>query len=433
MVASQSRRFDRLDESEAEDQRNRAERDRDRVLHSSALRRLAGVSQIVDPAEGYVFHNRLTHTLKVAQIGRRLAQKLCREQSEVAEAVGGVDPEIVETAALAHDLGHPPFGHIAEKELNRLLHDQGLDGFEGNAQSFRIVTKLAVRRPESQGLNLTRASLNAVLKYPWLWMAGAHEDKWGSYRSEEKEFMWARELHPQDDEARSAEAELMDWSDDIAYSVHDLEDFYRAGLIPIHVLVRYPHERDNFLELAQEDMRRHAEKQDYEADDLARVFHELFDSLLISEAYQGTRNQRAYLRLTTAWLIGRYIFGIRLREPTADDPTPVRIEPELEMETFMLKQLTWHFVIRNPALASQQYGKAKVVRELFEIFLEVAESGKWLDILPMRCRESLAADKEEPARLIADVVSSLSDREALTIHRRLVGAQPGSVLEDMPR
>lgn len=433
MVASQPGRFDRLDESEVEDQRHRAERDRDRVLHSSALRRLAGVTQVVDPAEGYVFHNRLTHTLKVAQIGRRLAQKLCNDQPEVVEAVGGVDPEVVETAALAHDLGHPPFGHIAEKELNQLVQHEGWDGFEGNAQSFRIVTKLAIRRPESQGLNLTRTSLDAVLKYPWLWTAGTHEDKWGAYRSEENELAWARQLHPQGDEARSAEAELMDWSDDIAYSVHDLEDFYRAGLIPIHILVRYPHEREHFLERARDDMEKHAEKHDYTADDLARVFHELLDSLLISEAYQGTRSQRAYLRLTTAKLIGRYVFGISLKEPTARDPRPVRIEPELEMETFMLKQLTWHFVIRNPALASQQYGKAKVVRELFETFLEVADSGKWLDILPMRCLESLAADEEAPARLIADVVSSLSDREALTIHRRLVGAQPGSVLEGMPR
>ena len=428
-------RFDRLVEIESEDQRQRTERDRDRVLHSSALRRLAGVTQVVDPAEGYVFHNRLTHTLKVAQIGRRLAQKLSREQPDLTEAVGGIDPEVVETAALTHDLGHPPFGHIAEVELDRLVrqeHDP--DGFEGNAQSFRIVTKLAVRRPESLGLNLTRASLNATLKYPWFWTSGTHEDKWGAYRTEETEFLWARRRHSAGDETRSAEAELMDWSDDIAYSVHDLEDFYRAGLIPIPLLARYQHERDKFLESARQAMVKHAEEHGYSVADLSAAFNELFKWIPISEAYEGTREQRAHLRLTSARLIGRYIFGIALKEPTDDDPVCVTIQPQLEMETFMLKQLTWQFVIRNPALASQQYGKAKVVRELFEIFMTAAKTGHWREILPTRCREALEeAECDDLPRLIADVVSSLSDREALTIHRRLIGAQPGSVLETMPR
>ncbi|NJL29795.1 MAG: dNTP triphosphohydrolase [Thermoanaerobaculia bacterium] len=219
----------RHDEPRSIDQRTPAERDRDRILYSSALRRLVGVTQVVDPAEGHAFHNRLLHTFKVAQIGRRLAQKLLKEQPEEARALGEVDPEVVEAAALAHDLGHPPFGHIAERELDELLRKQGdMEGFEGNAQSFRILTKLAFVAKQHPGLNLTRATLNATLKYPWRRQtAGKGQHKWGAYYSERPELEWARQNGPRG-ETRCVEAELMDWADDITYAVHDLEDFYRA-------------------------------------------------------------------------------------------------------------------------------------------------------------------------------------------------------------
>lgn len=129
------------------DQRAAAQRDRDRILYTAAFQRLAGVTQVVGPLEGHVFHNRLTHTLEVAQIARRLAEKLAKENRALAEELGGLDPDVVEAAALAHDLGHPPFGHVAEKELDALARSHGAaEGFEGNAQSFRIVTRLAAHR-----------------------------------------------------------------------------------------------------------------------------------------------------------------------------------------------------------------------------------------------------------------------------------------------
>jgi dGTPase len=134
------------------DQRTETQRDRDRLLYCSAFRRLAEVTQVVSAAEGHVFHNRLTHTLKVAQIARRLSEHLASRQEGVAKAIGGPDADAAETAALAHDLGHPPFGHVAEKELDSLVKSNFPDGFEGNPQSFRIVTKLAVRKTDSPGL-----------------------------------------------------------------------------------------------------------------------------------------------------------------------------------------------------------------------------------------------------------------------------------------
>ncbi|MDB4899453.1 MAG: dGTP triphosphohydrolase, partial [Gemmatimonadetes bacterium] len=154
------------------EQRAEFQRDRDRILYTDALRRLAGVTQVAGAGEGHLFHNRLTHTLKVAQVACRLAEMLLDREGARAAAWGGLSPDVVETAALIHDLGHPPFGHIAEDELDTIARAHGApDGFEGNAQSFRIVTRLAAHRdPERgdgyEGLNLTRATLNASLKYP---------------------------------------------------------------------------------------------------------------------------------------------------------------------------------------------------------------------------------------------------------------------------
>src|ERR1700722_5092020 len=148
------------------DQRQPGQRDRDRILYTTSFRRMAGVTQVATPIEGHIFHNRMTHTLEVAQFARRLAEKLIDGQRTEAERRGGIDPEVVEAAAFAHDLGHPPFGHIAELELDELGRKHGaVDGFEGNAQSFRILTKVAAHRSRYKGLNLTRATLNAVLKY----------------------------------------------------------------------------------------------------------------------------------------------------------------------------------------------------------------------------------------------------------------------------
>ena len=301
------------DTDRADDQRNPFQRDRDRILYTSAFRRLAWVTQVVSSWEGEPFHNRLTHTLEVAQIGRRLAEKLLNEQPEI----GGVDPEVVEAAALAHDLGHPPFGHAAERELDQLMRDAGApDGFEGNAQTFRILTRLAIRSTDFDGLNLCRATLNAVLKYPWHRQTSPERryQKWGAYGAESDEFEWVRGPEPRDTR-KCAEAELMDFADDIAYAVHDVEDFYRVGLIPLDRLARYDDEVNKFLEGAFESLQKSGQTAPYEKSDCQDAFRELLNIFSISEPYQGNKRQRANLRSMTASLIGRYVNAIRLNAP----------------------------------------------------------------------------------------------------------------------
>jgi len=412
------------------DQRKEGQRDRDRVLYTSALRRLAAITQVVSPTEGSVFHNRLTHTLEVAQIGRRLAEYLCKDE-DLVEALGGIDPERVEAAALAHDLGHPPFGHIAEKELDGLIVSRGVeDGFESNAQAFRIATKLAVRKEEFPGLNLTRATLNAVLKYPWLREnSGPKHDKWGVYSTEDQEFSWVKEPYSLKND-RSPEAELMDWADDIAYAVHDLEDFYRAGLVPIDRLAKDMEELDAFLDHA---VARQRGKTRYTDSELREAGFNAIGGFPISEPYQGRRSQRSLLRTYTSKLIGKYLRAIKFVE-NADGWLQARISSDADKEVMMLKELTWRFVIQNPALETQQYGQRRVIKELFHIFADAAVSRgspKNLGIFPIDYQEQLtvAGEEHERLRLISDFIASMTEQQAFVMHRRLTGVAPGSVTD----
>lgn len=209
------------------DQRNQAQKDRDLILYTTELRRLAESTQIVSAEEGHVFHNRLTHSLEVAQIARRISEFVVRTQGKqihsIVEETGDIGylthPDIAEASALAHDLGHPPFGHLAEKTLRELIQFDG--GFDGNAQTFRIICKLCSVKQSSHGLNLTRATLNGILKYPWLYDTAGDKSrkKWGCFRTEKEYFDFAREHVVDDGQARkTVDAEIMDWADDIAYS-----------------------------------------------------------------------------------------------------------------------------------------------------------------------------------------------------------------------
>ena len=421
-------RYERFHPDSPPDNRTDGQRDRDRILYTSAFRRLASVTQVVSAHEGHVFHNRLTHSLEVAQLARRAAEMLLRKQPKVARSLGGVDPDVAEAAALAHDLGHPPFGHVAEEELDRLLvQDDIKDGFNGNAQTFRIVTRLALRRSSIPGLNLTRATLNGVLKYPWLRCAGGEQsEKWGSYESDRNVFDWARQGHP--DEVRSIEAELMDWADDVTYAVHDIEDFYRAGRIPLDRLRNDRGERERFLKFAESRYK----GKDLKWDVVRGGFSDLIESIPLSEPYASRRHLRGILRTVTGVLIARYINAIALRNPTRNNPCPLAFDPILKAEVWVWKQLTWHYVIRKPSLATQQHGLRRIISCLYEIFRDAARS-KTLDLFPAGFQEALmdcAGDWEKHSRrIVVDLIAGMSETEAILMHDRLTGATPGSALD----
>ena len=438
-------RNDRFHQNDrAQDQRTGGQRDRDRILYSSAFRRLAGVTQVASANERHVFHNRLTHTLKVAQIARRLAEYTVADQPDLAESLGGIDPDVVESAALAHDLGHPPFGHIAERRLDELVRDAGnSDGFEGNPQSFHIVTKLALRHQGFPGLNLTLATLNAILKYPWLRETGGglRERKWGAYSSERDEFNRVRELGVRT--LKSPEAELMDWADDIAYSVHDVEDFYRGGLIPLDRLLTDGDEPNRFLEKVFNRWDREGRDKDlHDKSGLVDIFSEMIDIMKVYpplfEPYSGTRSQRAGLRSLSAELINMYVTGaVTLIAPDSIVDSYVKIVPEYRLAVKILKELTWEYVIDNPALATQQYGQRKLISDLFFIFQDAALKSDFNIFPPMFSEHMRAAlptmgddaKKREIARTVSDYISGMTERQAIEIHQRLTGASLGSVLD----
>ncbi len=436
------------------DTRTQYQRDRDRILHSQALRRLANVTQVVDPGEGHVFHNRLTHTLKVAQIARRLAEKLLITQKQIAEDLH-LDPDVVEAAALAHDLGHPPFGHVAEQELDHAVkYQELLDGYEGNPQSFRILTKLEVRDTSAFGIDLTRATLNAVLKYPRLrQLQGEAHKKWGAYSTESSELKWTRKQF-RNSEERSVEAELMDWADDIAFSLHDAEDFYRAGLIPPTIFSEKAPVQD-MNEYLKEVISLHqrGRKQIQSFDELYVLYRDKFlefrHMLPFASPFRHTQHEHGLLRFNISQLIDRYINGLQLNPESRGNPKirTVIIDSDFRDEIRLLKGLTWRYVIHNPALASQQFGKRTVIRELFAIYFSILKSpdeelrfvlpGDYHDRLK-HIEEDLEEDNEEKrkkqakARLVADIISSMTDHEALLMHKRLKGLNPGSVLERIP-
>jgi dGTPase len=231
----------------------------------------------------------------------------------------GIHPEVVEAACLAHDLGHPPFGHCGEETLNNLVSRHDDEGFEGNAQSFRILTKLAVRFDNYPGLDLTRATLAACLKYSWFRDRDGHSrktTKWGAYRTDSEDFTFAR-FNIDDDESKTAEAELMDWADDIAYSVHDIEDFHRCNAIPWREILS-EEGRNKLVESAAGKNEKDKSKNTASLEQAHANLKSLIEGTagnLINEPYEARQDQRRLIRVMTSQLIGHFVTSTRVRVP----------------------------------------------------------------------------------------------------------------------
>jgi dGTPase len=379
------------------------------------------VTQVVAADNAHVFHNRLTHSLQVAQVGQSIAEELIRSQGKLARDV--IDPDVVEAACLAHDLGHPPFGHTAEDELKQLAEKVDLrDRFEGNAQSFRIVTKLAFRSLNSPGLNLTCATLSALLKYPWLKTGnGEKSRKWGAYDSEKLDFHWACKLLPAKS-VRTAEAEVMDWSDDVTYAVHDVEDFYRAGRIPLHLLSTRKDDRER-REFYDEVFRRRKGQggiwKKYTREELESAFENIVVLFQIEQPYSGTQEHRAQLRKFSGQCINMFVRAITLRVHRPGERY-VDIDPVCEKQVTMLKELTWHYVINAPELAARQHGQRKIISGLFESYLTAAEKKDW-KMFPNYYQEKMRDSAEEIPRLVIDLIAGMTERQCVDVFRTLTG------------
>lgn len=418
------------------DNRSPYQRDRDRIIYSGLYRRLAGVTQVVSAMEGHVFHNRLTHTFKVAQIARRLAEHL-EDKHKVGSQI--LDADVAEAAAHAHDLGHPPFGHIGETKLQSLMRKYcGNDHFEGNAQSFRAVTKLARNNTEYKGLDLTRRTLDAILKYPWQ-IQDEPRSKWGAYSAESADFEFARAGHI--DSRQSLEAEIMDWADDITYAVHDTEDLFRAGLVsPNHLrtdtsyrqeFARWVHQR--WLKRSQS-----AETPVTSEADISNALTQITALLPFSRSYTDSTDDEGRLRKYSSLLISGYLQQNSHLEQYGDGLWRLYIDPQARLEVDILKELTWRYLIEGPSLAAQQHGQITVIENVFTVMFDAADEAlpTNVNILPIRAAESLESAKQlgddspnTRARIVADAICALTEDEILRFHARLTGSSLGSVLD----
>ncbi|HEU4566768.1 MAG TPA: deoxyguanosinetriphosphate triphosphohydrolase [Marmoricola sp.] len=393
------------------------ERDRARVVHSASLRRLAAKTQVVGPQSDDFVRNRLTHSLEVAQIARDLAHPL------------GCHPDLAETAALAHDLGHPPFGHNGERALNELAADIG--GFEGNAQTLRILTRLEAKSfdaDRSLGLNLTRATLDACTKYPWPAAEaspprGRHTDgeprtirKFGVYDDDLPVFTWMRQ-----DVAghrRCLEAQVMDFADDVAYSVHDLEDGIVAGRIDLSLL------GDRAVRAEVWQTARAWYLPDTADDALEEAVARLRAVASWPESsYDGSRRQLAALKNLTSDLIG--IFCGHVQHATAErfgEAPLVRhaadlVVPEATLlEIAVLKAIAAHYVMQAEGRVSLMSRQRTLLVELHDAL--AAGAPETLDP-QFRADHEAADDAAARARVVVDQLASLTDASAVAWHARL--------------
>jgi dGTPase len=388
----------------AHDARSDFARDRARVLHSAALRRLADKTQVVGPKEGHTPRTRLTHSLEVGQIGRAIALGL------------GADPDLVDLAGLAHDIGHPPYGHNGERALDEFAARCG--GFEGNAQSFRVLTLLEPKRLDSLGrsvgLNLTRAALDSVLKYPWL-AAGEGEQKlrkYGAFREDAPVFHWVRSDADRDGRGAAGsaglcvEAQIMDWADDVAYSVHDMEDAVLAG-------------RFDLRELAdpQQWSRDDAFAPGLDETELAEAGARLWDldAVRACVGYDGSLAASVALKQLTTELVSRFASEAVSGTKGAYGDGPfgrlqggLVVAREIRAEVAVLKVAALRFVMHDAKRLQERAGQRERVRRVAQLVADRAPDS----LEPMFASMWRAApDDTAKERVVVDQVATMTETQ----------------------
>ncbi|MCC5839922.1 MAG: dNTP triphosphohydrolase [Opitutales bacterium] len=398
--------------------------DRDRILFSAPFRQLQSKTQVFQSGEYDFYRTRLTHTIEVARIGRSIAEYLnCT--SERLRPDFFIDPDLVEGIGLAHDLGHPPFGHIGERKLNELMAEAG--GFEGNAQTLRIVTELIYpRKQRPSGMKPTRAFLDGILKYKALrreWLAASTETLPAHHFLYDEQEPYRRFALGEDFQAgtspaavnamKSLECQIMDWADDTAYSLHDIVDGVQARFITPEALRTWS---------------------DLEASTLSGYQRNVVEDM-IDEIRRGGFEPRSSLR------IGQFIQACTL-EPMENALSAhsnrhrfrLHIDPKMKEVCDLHKRIAIDMIFRSAQLQQIEFKGGFVLSRLFAAYAEHAlddNGARRLRILPEPYCTWIEQGESRNARCrrLCDFLANLTDSQAIRTYKRLYDADFGSIMD----
>ena len=412
--------LERLKESgRRDDYRTSFQIDRDRIIHSSEFRRLQGKTQVFLPGEYDFYRTRLTHSIEVAQIGRSICNFLLHKENSLLGPGYFIDPDLVESACLAHDLGHPPFGHAGERSLHTLMKKYG--GFEGNAQTLRILTEIFYRRENGRiGMNPSRAFLDSVLKYKSLYSQLDNPDNHFIYKDQSKyvSFVYGERKLPDEftpgeslDNFRSIECQIMDWADDTAYAINDIVDSISGGFITIPKLLDWGRKNEKRI----------------------------------------SSNQKKYLEDIINWInsgkfkprfgsqIGDFIRACRLKEQkTFMNDLTNRYKYKLIVDVDILekaqfyKDISINLVFLSSQLHQMEFKGDFMIRRFFKVMEDhYVLSTNNFKLLPDFSDALIRKESDEfqRARLICDQISGMTDAFAVKTYKRLFDTDYSSLTD----
>jgi dGTPase len=437
------RRYDEQSVS-SKDHRHATERDRDRILHSSAFRRLQGKTQVFGIGQADFYRTRLTHSIETAQIARAIAHNLLFEQPLLHHCLV---PELAEAAALAHDLGHPPFGHAGEQTLDACMREvsrtAGLAGkkflrFEGNAQTFHILVAAEPKSPSYPGLNLTRATLAGVMKYPYEQDVG--NDKF-IFTSDLPMARWALQqgssILKMGDRLKNARpktsiaCQILDWADDCAYSVHDVEDALQAQFLHPGDLDQIRFVRRVFTHYEETQKREAAPKLDFS--EVCERLLSLKKRILPSELGDERAHRKAAMRDILNDLITSVSVEPCHGSRRADFSWRLIVPQEARILAVLCKSVIWEAVITDPRVAAISAKGREILRDLFQLLLEEVLEKKSVVLFPRYYRpiieECLSGGQMEAARAVCNFLALMTDMDALRLHALLRGSKGSSIFD----
>ncbi len=428
----------------AKDHRHATEHDRDRILHSSAFRRLQGKTQVIGIGQADFYRTRLTHSLEVSQLARAIANNMLIEEPALS---GCLTQELAEAIALAHDLGHPPFGHAGERTLDECMKEvsrhAGLSGnrvlrFEGNAQTFHVLVAAEPKSPTYPGLNLTRATLAGVMKYPFeqddgnvkfIFASDAETAKWAL--RDGGELLTAKQIEAGARPRRPFACEIMDWADDCAYSIHDVEDALQAQFLrPGDLLdARFTQRVAQYYENTRESEAAPALTREQIKDRLAALQRRIRPP--------ETGDERAHRKEALRNILNELVTAVSVRPLPgvlrADYSWGLEIPDEARILSVLCKAVIWEAVITDPRVASMMTKGKEILRDLFTLLLEELVGKKSCALFPRYYRhlaeQAMAEGESEAARCVCNFLALLTDMDALRLHSLLRGSKASSIFD----